>query len=445
MAEAYLGLRFGSAERDDCCNEVWTESAVMRFFSSVPHPADAGNDDIASYIDAFESVASDATKPPLRDLPTDVLFRRLLDFTPCPIRDGKLIALALTEPRFLREESLLPVIRNHGPIAGTDLPEVDRVIGLATATNVVEAYRALGGAEADRLLRRWIVNTTERDRSHLLALCRHDDLLDEGARAHVRNVLKARPFPELLWLRRELPWVLDEDEVAAYANGAVDDPHALWRLVEVSGQIAVAALERLEQHRPEECVHLIDELMKCRTLEGRPTLSKQAALQHLVSVAADHPVSQEAAKLVEMLPSAAAWAQYGEDVAQAMLRFGSGSSLYDLVRSVVAKAQPGAGTTIKLLTNIHQAVATACLNTADEAFEKGDLEGVHRALVAIAELRPPTRFKRRLHAFRTRHSLSEELDEIVRINERLVGGKSTDPPTVDDVHHALVALREVRS
>jgi hypothetical protein len=147
--------------------------------------------------------------------------------------------------------------------------------------------------------------------------------------------------------------------------------------------------------------------------------------------------------LARQLSTRASWDKHGKETCSALVAQRAFAELGDLVTVAWSEAARGdAEPPRALLEAIQVAFAQALIDTAKEALVAGQNDRAMAALSALACLDPPSRVSRAVHELRSLGRTSEEVAELIGVNERLIKHSDARDASLEGVIAAVHAIAD---
>lgn len=143
------------------------------------------------------------------------------------------------------------------------------------------------------------------------------------------------------------------------------------------------------------------------------------------------------------LTTRAAWEKYGEETLVALAQRRAFSEISELITVAWSEAGRGGKEPSRgLLDAMSGALALTLVGLAREALLQKDKERALAALSALACLDPPSRVSRAVHDLAKMSGATEEIAELIRVNERLVKHSDGRDASIEGVIAALHAVAD---
>ncbi|KYF99359.1 hypothetical protein BE20_31685 [Sorangium cellulosum] len=147
--------------------------------------------------------------------------------------------------------------------------------------------------------------------------------------------------------------------------------------------------------------------------------------------------------LARQLTTRAAWDKHGLETLSALMSRRAFSEIGELVTLAWSEAgQGGKEVSRGFLEAIQVAFALVLLGMAREALAAGHQEGATAALSALACLDPPSRVSRAVHELRRVPGASQDVAELIAVNERLVKHSDARDASLEGFVAALHAIAD---
>jgi hypothetical protein len=461
-------------------------SPVSAILLGVPFPEDA-DDAFDAQILGRKHLLQGSVKGGSRALPAFTLyqlFRRIEALPLTRARANRLLDMALSDPELLEMvagHELNRIAAVADPVGADRLPDAEiflsrryrdepvkdqngQPVPLSTEESYrrmsetlaesVAMYRKLGGAEAEERIRAWLRAPFDKDERQapyrsavddvLLRLAAVPELFTADLRRELDARVKGLPMRALVDLHKRAPWLITEEDLRATAMDRAEDATDRWagfdradlpgflvdavraRLQTIASEeefLTLAAWLAAQNARPKDLVDLFLQRITRRPLTPR-------IIDWLATVLSSRTLwEKQGPRVLEPLILARAW-NHIDALVRRSLHQGGDSAPRDPQQE---RARVGA---------IHEALGVVLLKEARCALEGGDDKRASAALQAMVALHPPSRLSSKLNGLRKLEGLSDDMNELLDLNLRLLRHGSTKEATLSDVRAAFALLAE---